>query len=150
MKLKKDLFYLFFPLLVGGVSALFSGSFDLYSSIIKPPLSPPGYVFGIVWPILYLLMGISFYYIKKDNYILNNACVWYYVQLFLNFIWSIIFFRFRMFSFSVVILALLILSVVITFIKFRQINKSASNYLIPYVLWIIFAFYLNLGIAILN
>ena len=95
-------------------------------------------------------MGISFYYIKKDNYILNNACVWYYVQLFLNFIWSIIFFRFRMFSFAVVILALLILSVVITFIKFRQINKSASNYLIPYVLWIIFAFYLNLGIAILN
>ena len=55
-----------------------------------------------------------------------------------------------MFSFSVVILALLILSVVITFIKFRQINKSASNYLIPYVLWIIFAFYLNLGVAILN
>ncbi len=150
MKVKKDLFYLLFPLLVGGLSAIFSGSFSIYTSINTPPLSPPGYVFGIVWPILYLLMGISYYYIKKDNYILNNACFWYYVQLFFNFIWSIIFFRFRLFTLSFIVILLLVGSVIITFIKFRQINKSASNLLIPYILWIIFATYLNLGVAILN
>lgn len=150
MKVKKDLFYLFFPLLVGGLSALFSGGFSIYSSINTPPLSPPGYVFGIVWPILYLLMGISYYYIKKDNYILNNACFWYYLQLFFNFIWSIIFFRFRLFTLSFIVILLLVGSVIITFIKFRQINKKASNLFIPYILWIIFATYLNLGVAILN
>lgn len=154
MILKKieKVFYLLFPLIVGGLSALISGNFsDTYNLLNKPVLSPPGYVFGIVWSILFILMGISYYLIKRDNnYVDDNVKFWYYFQLFLNFMWSIIFFRFKFFTFSFIWLLILLLSIWITFLKFKDINKTSAYLLIPYIIWVSFAGYLNLMIAVLN
>lgn len=145
-------FYLLFPLIVGGLSALISGNFsDTYNLLNKPVLSPPGYVFGIVWSILFILMGLSYYLIKRDNnYVDDNVKFWYYFQLFLNFMWSIIFFRFKFFTFSFIWLLILLLSIWITFLKFKDINKTSAYLLIPYIIWVSFAGYLNLMIVVLN
>ena len=152
MKSLKKIFYLFFPLLIGGLSSLFSGDFsNTYNTLTKPLFSPPSWVFGVVWTLLFLLMGISYYLIKKNySYSDYNASFWYYLQLFLNFTWSIIFFRFKLFTFSFIWLIVLLFTIVITYIKFKKINKISAYLLIPYIVWVIFAGYLNLMISILN
>ena len=89
------------PIAVGTLSALFSGRTSLYSTINKPPLSPPGFIFPIVWFILYILMGISSYIIyESDSPAKIEALNTYALQLFFNFWWSIIFFRFSLFLFA--------------------------------------------------
>ena len=150
-KYLKDLFYIFLPLLVGLFSSLISGN-NLYDGIVKPPLSPPGFIFGIVWTILYLLMGISYYLLKKNSYgyDVSRASFLYYAQLVVNFFWPIFFFKNEAFTFSFIWLLLLLGLVILTALNFKKINKISFYLLIPYIIWIIFAGYLNLGIAILN
>ena len=150
-KIFLSLFYVFFPLLVGLLSSYFS-NYNMYSSFNKPPLSPPGYIFGIVWTILYLLMGISYFLVKLkyENYDISHVSFWYYLQLIINFFWSIFFFRNNAYVFSFLWILFLIVAVIITFIKFLRLNKTSGYLLIPYLVWIVFAAYLNLGVAILN
>lgn len=152
MKVLRNIFYLFFPLLVGTLSSILSGDIsNSFEMLTKPALAPPGFVFGIVWPILYILMGIAYYLIKQQNSFKEKAAsFWHYAQLFFNFFWSIIFFRFESLWFAFVWLVLLFGCIIITFIKFREINKTSAYLLIPYILWVIFAGYLNLSFAILN
>ena len=152
LKVLRTIFYLFFPLLVGFLSSILSGDISgFYETLTKPALAPPGVIFGIVWPILYILMGIAYYLIKKKNSFRDvDASFWHYTQLFFNFFWSIIFFRFESLWFSFFWLVLLFVSIIITFIKFKSINKTSAYLLIPYILWVIFAGYLNLSFAILN
>ena len=88
----KSLFYIFFPLFIGIVVSLFTSNFMDYSNLVKPPLSPPSILFPIVWTILYLLMGISYFIIKKTNNDDINLDFVYYIQLYVNALWSIIFF----------------------------------------------------------
>ena len=95
MKLSKKLLYIFLPLVIGGIISLFINSNIDINTLNKPPLVPPSIVFPIVWTILYLLMGISFYLIKKDPVDSDKVNKIYYLQLFLNYIWSIIF-QFKM------------------------------------------------------
>lgn len=149
----KKVFYILLPLFVGFLSSIISGTGSgLYEGIKQPPLSPPGYVFGIVWTILYLLIGVAYFIIKENSsgYNTTKLDFWYYLQLVINFFWPIFFFKFEAFTFSFVWLLFLIYAVFITWKNFKSINKTASNLLIPYLIWLIFAAYLNLGVAILN
>jgi tryptophan-rich sensory protein len=139
--------------LAGVLSSLSSGNVgQIYASLIKPPLSPPGWLFGVVWPILYLLMGIAAYIIYQapQSPEREKAINLYWVQLFINFLWPIVFFRFEWFWISVLVILLLDVLVLITTILFYRINKIAGYLMIPYLLWILFATYLNIGIAVLN
>jgi len=92
MKHIKNIFYLTFPLFLGIVSALITRNSINYNTLNKPPLSPPGIVFPIVWTILYILIGLSYYLYKKNTYTNKTEIFVYYLQLFLNFTWTIIFF----------------------------------------------------------
>ena len=139
------------PIAVGSLSALFSGRTSLYSQINKPALSPPGYVFPIVWFILYFLMGVSSYIIYESNSLKKeNALKTYALQLFFNFWWSIIFFRFSLYLFAFLWLLVMIALIAMMIYKFYQINRLSSYLQIPYLLWCLFAAYLNFMIYRLN
>ncbi|MDP4133207.1 MAG: TspO/MBR family protein [Bacillota bacterium] len=139
--------------LIGLLGSLFSGNTgEIYTSFTKPPLSPPGWLFGIVWPVLYLLMGIAAYIIYQmpKSPERKKATTLYWIQLLVNFIWPIVFFRFEWYWISVAIILLLDVLVLITTLYFYKIRKGAEYLMLPYLLWILFATYLNIGIAILN
>ncbi len=139
---------------VGALSALFSGGFgDFYTKYEKPPLLPPAWLFPVVWTILYALMGISAYLIKTsggDEYRESRALKLYWIQLAVNFSWSIVFFRFEaLWAASAVILILLVL-IIAMILSFKRIRPSAAYINIPYLLWVMFASYLTIAIAIIN
>ena len=139
-------------LLVGGISAfLTSGNMNIYKELITPPLSPPGILFPIVWTILYVLMGISSALIYNENRNDKKKALFTYgISLFFNFTWSLIFFNMRNFFFAFIWIIFLFVSILQTIIEYFRINKIAAYLQIPYLLWVAFAGYLNLGIWILN
>lgn len=139
------------PIAVGTLSALFSRNMSLYSTINKPTISPPAFIFPIVWIILYILMGISSYLIyESNNPNKRNALKTYAIQLFFNFWWSIIFFRFSLYLFAFLWLLVMIALITIMIYQFYQIRPLSSYLQIPYLLWCLFAAYLNFMIYILN
>lgn len=140
--------------LVGVLSGIIAGnSFSFYKEIVRPPFSPPGWIFPIVWIILYALMGISAYFIYTSKATVrqkNFALAVYAIQLVVNFLWSIVFFRLKMLGFSVAIILLLLLLIVVMICVFYRIHPVAAYLNIPYLLWTAFASYLNIGVLILN
>ncbi len=149
-KLGKNLFYLFLPLVVGGVVALLiSGKID-YGSLVKPPLAPPSWAFPVAWSIIYLLMGISFLIYKRKYQDYDVVDTVYYMQLFVNAMWSIIFFVWKLRFVAIVWIILLWLLVALLLWLFYN-RKKVSCYLnIFYFLWVTFATYLTIGIYVLN
>ncbi len=150
---KKLLVSIAIPLAVGGVSAFFTaGNMKLFEEIDKPPLSPPGWLFPVVWTILYVLMGIALYLvvITKSRETKIPAYISFGVQLFFNFFWSIIFFNAQAYLFAFIWLLLLWVAIVVNIYFFNKINSRAAKLLLPYIIWVTFAGYLNLGIYILN
>ncbi len=141
-------------LLTGFISSILSGNAStVYTSLTLPPFSPPGWIFGVVWPILYILMGVAAYLVfisMADPSDKRKALVTYSIQLLINFSWSIIFFRFQEYGLAVVVLALLLLLVTLTIMFFYYLNRLSAWLLIPYYLWLLFAFYLNTGVYVLN
>lgn len=140
---------------VGLLSGLLSGNQrEFFNSLVKPPLSPPGVLFPIVWTILYGMMGVALYFVitsARGSYREQRSAVIYFaLQLAVNFSWSIVFFRFEALLAAAVVIVLLDLLVIITMIKFKEINKLSFWLLIPYLAWILFATYLNFGFAMLN
>ncbi len=137
--------------IVGSFFSFFMmNNMDTFKELEKP-VNVPGVLFPIVWSILYLLMSISCYIITtKDDKNKDNAIIWYGIQLIINSLWSLIFFGFSAYLFSFIWIILLLISVIIMIVKFYKIDKMASYLNIPYVLWILFAGFLNLGIYILN
>lgn len=141
------------PLLVGGLSALLAGGMDSFQTVSKPPLSPPGWLFPVVWSVLYILMGIASYLVyttSAPTYLKNGALLSYAVQLFFNFMWSIIFFRFEAYLFAFIWLIALLILIIITAVRFYKVKPFAGVLLLPYIAWVAFAGYLNLAIYILN
>lgn len=138
------------PLAVGALSALFSGSMS-YSAFNKPSFAPPAYLFPIVWTILYILMGISSYiiYSSKDAGKAEALRV-YALQLFFNFFWSILFFGQSWYLFAFIWLIALIVLIVVMIVRFYKISPAAAYLQIPYLLWCLFAAYLNYAIYQLN
>lgn len=151
---KKLLICIAIPLLVGIVSGLISRSgMETFNQITKPPLSPPAILFPIVWSILYTLMGIASYLIAvsdADKTLKDNALTSYGLQLIVNFFWSIFFFNFGWYLFSFLWLVLLWVLILNCIFLFYEINKTAAYLMIPYLLWVTFAGYLNLAIYFLN
>lgn len=137
---------------VGGLGAFLTmNSMDIYATLNQPALSPPGFLFPIVWTILYTLMGISSAIIYKSNDLdRTNALKIYGFQLVVNFLWTIIFFNLRQFLFAFIWLVLLDVLVIVMIVKFHKVSPLAAWLQIPYLLWILFATYLNLGIYLLN
>lgn len=139
---------------VGLLSALFAGNIgEVYRSLDQPPLSPPGWVFPVAWAILYALMGLAsglIFLNNGDRRAREQALLYYGVQLALNFSWSIVFFRFRAFWPAVTVILVLDILVCITLRHFYRISKPAGWLLVPYLLWLLFATYLAVGVFILN
>lgn len=142
------------PLGVGGLSALLTRSeMDAFSRLNQPPLSPPAWLFPVVWTILFLLMGLASYLVVMSNAPdggIRRALTVYGIQLGVNFLWSILFFNLKWYLFSFCWLVLLWGLILVTMILFFPIRKPAGWLLVPYVLWVTFAGYLNFGIFLLN
>lgn len=142
------------PLAAGGLGALLAGeSMEHYNSLYKPLLSPPSWVFPVIWTLLYVLMGIASYLVLTSEVSeprKKRALTVYGVQLAVNMLWPLLFFRLEAYLLSFIWLALLWLLIWLCELLFRYIRKAAGDLLIPYLLWVFFAGYLNLGIYLLN
>jgi len=150
---KKLLFNLAVPLAVGGLASLVSGGMGDFKLMNQPPLSPPGWVFPVVWTILYLAMGYAAYRVQNSDApedTVRQAMLFYYIQLGLNFIWPILFFGFDAYLLAFVELLILWIAICVTMLKFYRIDERAGDLLLPYLLWVTFAAYLNLGVYLLN
>ena len=149
-KFKNYALSIIIPLALGGiVGFLISGSMD-YDTLNQPPLSPPSLLFPIVWTLLYVLMGVSFGILRDKHLNDSNVKLIYYVQLIVNLLWPIAFFvlKWRLFAFIwILILDALVVLMIFTFYKR---NKTAALLQLPYLAWVLFASYLNLGVYILN
>lgn len=139
------------PLAVGGLSALLTrDSMDAFATINKPVLSPPGWLFPVVWTILYILMGIASYLVLTSEKSNSAALAVYSIQLLVNFCWSILFFNLERYLLAFLWLVLLWLLIVKMTRLFYRISKPAGYLMIPYLLWVTFAGYLNFAIYLLN
>lgn len=150
---KKLLLCLGIPLAVGGLSALLSGGMDSYQNLNQPPLAPPGWVFPVVWTVLYLLMGYASYRVLTsgtDPQQIRKALVLYGIQLLLNFLWSPVFFGLQWRLLAFFILVAMWVFIYLTIRAFSKIDETAGDLLLPYILWVTFAGYLNLGVYVLN
>ena len=149
---KKLFKYLGITLGVGALSAFLTmGSMDIYSQIQKPSLAPPSIVFPIAWSILYVLMAISAYIVSESSCEnKNTALKSFYIQLAVNFVWPLIFFGLQAFFFSLLWLILLVVLVIIMIIQFYKCKPISAYLQIPYLLWLLFATYLNFSIYLLN
>lgn len=138
---------------VGILSSLLTGNaFGGDPNLIQAPLTPPPWVFGVVWTILYLLTGISLYLIRSGDNTLGKqrALRLFYSQLVLQFIWPILYFVWGVPCISATVIVLLLILVVLTVIAFWKENPIAGAILLPYLAWCIFATYLNIAVCILN
>lgn len=150
---KKLIACLALPLAVGGLAALLSGGMEDYGVMSKPPLSPPGWVFPVVWTILYLLMGYASYLVctaDAPKAQIRKAWILYGLQLFANFVWPLLFFGGELYLTALLWLIVLWVLIFLTIRAFSAVSERAGDLLIPYILWVTFAAYLNLGIFLLN
>ncbi len=125
---------------------------EWYTALNKPPLTPPAQYFPIAWGILYTLMAISFFIVlskphSKDKY---TAVYLFLAQLMFNFVWSYVFFEMKSIGIALLDVIILLILVSFTIFYFNKISKFAAILMIPYLLQVIFATYLNAGIMILN
>lgn len=144
---KKLIIIIIVTFVVGSFFSFFTmNNMDTFKELEKP-INVPGILFPIVWSILYLLMSISLYIvIDKDK----KSLIIYSIQLIINSLWTLIFFGFGAYLFAFIWIILLLISIVIMIAKFYNIDKKAAYLNIPYLLWVLFAAYLNLGIYLLN
>jgi len=154
LKLKNFLFSFLLPLAVGfvGSFAVRSG-LDSFVAARKPLLTPPPAVFAVVWTVLYLLMGVASYLISCADVrrsLRVNALRLFYIQLAVNLLWPIAFFGLGLWGTAAVIIVILWVLVLMTVLAFLKVDRLAGRLMIPYLVWISFAAYLNIGIAVLN
>lgn len=150
MKLSQKLLYILTPLIGGSIVGLIINKSIDYNYLVNPPLSPPSYLFPIVWNILYLLIGISYYIYRKNNNDDSLTIRLYYIQLILNYLWSIIFFTLKLRTLAVIWIIVLAITIIYLIIRFYKEERTSFYLFIPYILWVLFATYLNIGIVVLN
>ena len=149
MKKIINFFRLFLPIIIGEIVGIIIKNYIDYSLIEKPPLSPPKLAFPIAWSILYLLIGISYYLYRKKDY--NKQTIkLYYTGLLFNALWSIIFFVLKLRLISIIWIIALVILTILLFISYKKQNKISAYLLIPYLIWLIYATYINIGVYILN
>ena len=148
---KKLLVSLALPLAAGGLSAWISrNGYRDFGTLQKPPLSPPAWLFPAVWTVLYVLMGVAAYLVWTAPRRSPYAFTAYGAQLALNFFWSILFFNLKSYAFAFVWLVLLWTAILATVCLFRKSGPRPALLMLPYLIWVTFAGYLNLGVALLN
>lgn len=154
LDIKKLLKNLAIPLLIGFIAGFLTrqGTENFALNVKQPPFAPPAVLFPIVWTILYALMGFSAYIIESSQQTSqrNRALVLYYVQLFLNFLWSFIFFNFNNYLAAFIWIVALLILIIATTIEFYKIKPIAGYLMVPYILWVSFAAVLNFSIYLLN
>ena len=136
---------IFIPILLAGLVSM-TVDFEIYKDLNLPSLAPPSILFPIMWSILYILMGISLYLNRDNKY--NMMIFW--IQLAINYLWVFMFFGFEMFLGSFIVIILLAILILYTILEFYKHNKASAYMLIPYLLWTMFASYLNWQIFVLN
>ncbi|WP_455538612.1 TspO/MBR family protein [Terrisporobacter sp.] len=158
-EVKKYIFSVLIPLLIGYLSNVLAKVISgvdtptYYQELIKPEFAPPGIVFPIVWTILFILMGTSSYIIlsqKKNELKTKDAMFYYWLQLALNFLWSLLFFGFQLRLTALIDLIFLLVFVLIMVYKFYKIKPLAAYLNIPYILWLIYAGILNYFLWFIN
>ena len=148
--MKKNLFYLFFPIVIGSLVGWFISGYIDYTTLAKPPFAPPKIIFPIAWTIIYLLLGISYYLLNKNSDVTPTERRIYYLQLFVNYLWSFIFFVFKFRLLAVLWIILLDILVYYMLYLFYKKYKLSAYLNIIYLIWITFATYLTIVIYILN
>lgn len=142
------------PLLVGALAGVLSrGGMEGYRSMYKPALAPPGWVFPAVWTLLYILMGLASYYVYTSAASperIRRAMGAYALQLAANFIWPLIFFVLGLYLPAFLWLILLFALALVCALRFGYIDARAGKLMAPYLFWLFFAAYLNLGVYLLN
>ncbi|MBQ7669674.1 MAG: tryptophan-rich sensory protein [Clostridia bacterium] len=139
------------PLAVGGLAALLTGAgSDFYETIKRPALSPPSWLFPVVWTILYILMGVSSYMIWERGERGKSALVIYGIQLAVNFAWSLVFFNAKAFLAAAIVIVVLWVLIAVMLGMFYRVRRQAAYLQIPYFLWVTFATYLTWAIYYLN
>ena len=146
----KRIIYSLLPIIGGVIVGLITSGYMDYKNMVKPPLSPPSYIFPIVWTILYILMGISYFLATKDNENNKELDQIYLLQLLVNFMWPIIFFVLKMYFTAFLWIILLLILVIVMIKELLKENKISGYLQISYLIWLIFATYLNIGISLLN
>lgn len=146
----KKIFYLFFPIMIGSIIGFVINKYIDYSILIKPPLSPPKLLFPIMWSIIYLLLGISYYLYKKNSIDNKKINYIYYIQLIVNYLWSFIFFVWKLRFVAIIWIIILLILVINLYRLYYSKYKISAYLLIPYIIWTMFATYLTIGIYILN
>lgn len=151
MDAKKLVISVVLCLIAGVIGGLFTAESipTWYAQLQKPAFNPPNWVFGPVWTTLYVLMGVSFYLIweKEKN---KTPAVIFGVQLLFNVLWSILFFGLRSPFYAFIEIIALWMMIAATILAFHSIDKRASLLLVPYILWVSFAAFLNFSIWQLN
>ena len=152
--IKKLLKSLIPALIAGGLGTVFVIlDFVNYDSLKTPFLTPPSYIFGIAWTVIYILCVISTYLflsLTTDEELKQKGIINYYINMFINLLWTITFFGLGNLIAALILLILLYLSTLSMYLKYRKANKLPSNLLIPYLLWLLLALYLNICIVFLN
>ena len=150
----KPILCILIPLLIGAVSGIATASSvnDWFLTIKKPFFNPPNYLFAPIWTALYILMGISFYMVLQTPYLKSkkDAIAIFVIQLFLNFCWSFLFFKFQLIGAAFIEIILIWISIICMIYAFYKINRSAAYLQLPYLLWVSFASVLNGAIWWLN
>jgi len=147
--------FIFITQLPGAVGSFFTspGSSEWYAELVKPALSPPNWVFAPVWLTLYVLMGIACFLVWRKGWPTQKA-KWalgiFIVHLFFNGIWSIFYFGFQNIGLALMDIIVLAIFILISIILFARVSKMAALLLVPYLLWVFFATYLNAMLFILN
>lgn len=136
--------------ILGGIVGFIISGFIDYNSLQKPPFAPPAFLFPIVWTILYILMGVSYGILKINNLVNSKINLIYYSQLIVNLLWPIAFFVFKWSFFAFLWILLLVVLVIKMIIEFYNKNQLSGLLQVPYLLWLFFATYLNLGVYLLN
>lgn len=140
------------PLLAGGLAAtITAGTMDVYEFMVKPPLSPPSWLFPVAWTVLYGLMGIASGLIYESNGPgRGRALGLYFLQLLVNFLWPVVFFRWQAPLAALFVLLILLVLVWRMYRRFKTIDSTAGWLILPYLLWLFFALWLNMGVWWLN
>jgi translocator protein len=130
-----------------------TGDGSWYAQLEKPPFNPPGWAFGVVWPLLYTLMGIAAWLVWREGWsrhLVKVALGWFAAQLVLNALWTPVFFGAKAPLGGLVVISLLFISILITTNRFWRVTRVAGFLLVPYILWVAFAIALNAAIWMLN
>ena len=149
---KKFLIYLAVPLVIGAIAAFFIRDYvPLYEDLKLPPFAPPSWLFPVVWTLLYILMGISSYIVGKSHSSMRTeALILYGIQLFLNFLWPLVFFIAQNYLLAFILLVLTGYVLLKMIREFNQIQPLAGKLQFPYFIWLLYAGYLNLAVYLMN